>query len=126
MNVAVHLAQGFPQTYLNAKILRELKFFQNGTTPAIRCNRLVSWFAINYENLLYFRYSISHQIEEDHPQFYKNPIFDYTKYDQLFLGLSVNLMNLQLLQWLADLLGARKEMIHTLNKNHDAHWLFHL
>ena len=44
----------------------------------------VSWFAINYENLLYFRHSISHQIEEDHPQFDKNPIFGYTKYDQLF------------------------------------------
>jgi hypothetical protein len=80
----------------------------------------------NYENLLCFRYSISHQIEEDHPQFYKNPIFGYTKYAQLFVGLSVNLMNLQLLQWLADLLGARKEMTHILNKNHGAHWLFHL
>jgi len=98
----------------------------NCTAPAIRCNRLVSRPAINFENLLYFRYSISHQIEEDHPQFYKNPIFGYTKYDQLFLGLSVNLMNLQLLQWLVDLLGARKEMIHILNKNHGAHWLFHL
>jgi len=78
------------------------------------------------KNILYFRYSISHQIEEDHPQFYKNPRFDYTKHDQLFLSLSVNLMNLQLLQCMVDLLGARKEMIHILNKNHGAHWQFHL
>lgn len=76
---------------------------------------------INYEVLLHFRHSISHQIEEDHPQSYNSPIFGYTKYDQLFLGLSVNPMNLRQLQWLADLLGARKEMIHILNKNHGAH-----
>ena len=72
-----------------------------------------------------FRCSISPQIEEDHPQFDKNPLFGYTKYDQLFLSLSVNLMNLQLSQCLVDLLGAKKAMIHTLNKNHGAHWQFH-
>jgi len=72
-----------------------------------------------------FRCSISPQIEEDDPQFDKNPLFGYTKYDQLFLSLSVNLMNLQLSQCMVDLLGARKAMIHTLNKNHGAHWQFH-
>jgi len=73
-----------------------------------------------------FRESTFHQIAEDRPQFYKNPLFGCTKYDRLFSGLLVNLVNQQLLQWLADLSGARKEMIHTLNKNHGAHWQFHL
>jgi hypothetical protein len=34
-NAAVHLAQGLPQNYLNAKILRVFKIFQNGSAPAI-------------------------------------------------------------------------------------------
>ena len=71
-------------------------------------------------------YSISHQIEADYPQFDNNPFFGYTKYVQLFLSLSVILMTLQLWQCLVDLLGARKEMIHILNKIHGAHWQFHL
>jgi hypothetical protein len=28
-------------------------------------------------------------MEEDHPQFHKNPILGCTKYDQLFLGLFI-------------------------------------
>jgi len=71
-------------------------------------------------------YSISCQIEEDYPQFYKNLIFGYTKYDQLFLSLWVSLMNLQLLKCWVDLLDARREMIHILNRIRGAHWQFHL